>query len=147
VARAESTAEAVWEGDLTGSGTTSGTSGALGELPVTWGSRVERTAGATSPEELLAAAHAACYAMALSHVLGQGGHPPERLDVRATATFDQVGEGFRITMMELTVRGRVPGLDEDGFQEAVEQANEGCPVSNAIRNNVEITVQPQLDER
>jgi osmotically inducible protein OsmC len=147
VARAESTAEAVWEGDLLeGSGTASGESGVLGELPVTWAARVERSRGKTSPEELLAASHASCYAMALSGALARRRTPPERLHVRATASFEQVGEAFRVTMMELTVRGRVPGLDEDGFNEAVEQANEGCPISNALRGNVEITVQPELEQ-
>jgi lipoyl-dependent peroxiredoxin len=147
MARAESTAEAVWQGDLLeGGGTVTATSGAIGEAPVTWTARVERARGTTSPEELLAGAHAACYAMALSGVLGRNGTPPERLQVRATASFEQVGERFQVTMMELTVRGRVPGVDEDGFNAAVEQANDGCPISNALRGNVEITVQPQLEQ-
>ena len=146
MARAESTAEAVWEGDLLeGAGTATSESGVLGELPVAWGSRVERSRGRTSPEELLAAAHASCYAMALSGALARGGTPPERLHVRATAVFEQVGEAFRVTGMEITVRGRVPGADEESFNEAVEQANEGCPISNALRGNVEITVQPELE--
>jgi lipoyl-dependent peroxiredoxin len=147
VAKAERRAEVVWDGDLAGgSGTTSGTSGAFGDLPVSWAARTEAPEGKTSPEELIAAAHAACYAMALSGALARGGTPPERLEVSATCSFDQVGDGYRITTMELDVRGRVPGLDEPGFEQAAEQANDGCPVSNALRGNVEITVTPHLEQ-
>src|SRR5438128_10373004 len=114
--RAERRAEVVWEGDLLqGHGkVVSVGSGALGELPITWASRTERSDGRTSPEELLAAAHAACYAMAFSNTLAQAGTPPERLAVSATCAFEQVGGGFKVTTMDLEVRGKVPGPDQAG---------------------------------
>ena len=145
--KAERRADVVWEGDLLhGSGTiVSVGSGALGALPVTWASRTERSDGKTSPEELLAAAHAACYAMAFSHTLAQAGTPAERLSVSATCTFEQVEGGFKISTMELDVRGRVPGLDEAGFEKVALQAEQGCPVSNALRNNVQIRVNAHLE--
>ena len=145
--KAERRADVVWEGDLLhGSGTiVSVGSGALGALPVTWASRTERSDGKTSPEELLAAAHAACYAMAFSHTLAQAGTPAERLSVSATCTFEQVEGGFKISTMELDVRGRVPGLDEAGFEKVAQQAEQGCPVSNALRNNVQIRVNAHLE--
>ncbi len=145
--KAERRAEAVWEGNLIqGSGkVVSVGSGAIGELPITWASRTERSDGKTSPEELIAAAHAACYAMAFSHTLAQAGTPAERLLVNAVCTFEQVEAGFKITMMDLDVRGKVPGLDEAGFEKAAQQAEQGCPVSNALRNNVQIRVKAHLD--
>src|SRR6266536_4704515 len=141
-------AEVTWNGSLMeGSGTIrSTTSGAIGEQAVTWASRAEDPAGRTSPEELIAAAHAACFSMALSNGLAQNGTPPERLEVRAVCTFDKVGDGFAITTMELSVEGRVPGIDAAAFEEAAEQAKEGCPVSRALDGNVEITMQPRLLE-
>jgi lipoyl-dependent peroxiredoxin len=145
--KAERRAEAVWQGDLIhghGSVVNVG-SGALGELPVTWASRTERSDGKTSPEELLAAAHAACYAMAFSHALAQAGTPAERLTVNATCTFEQVGSGFKVTTMNLDVRGKVPGLDSAGFENVAQQAEQGCPVSNALRNNVQIHVNASLE--
>ena len=147
MANAERRAEVVWEGDLTGGGgsASAATSGAFGDLAVTWASRTEAPGGKTSPEELMAAAHAACYAMALSHALAQSGAAPERLEVSATSSFEQVGEGWRMTTMKLDVNGRVPGVDETAFGEAIEKANEGCPVSNALRGNVEIVVNPRLE--
>jgi len=120
-------------------------SGALGALPVTWASRTERSDGKTSPEELMAAAHAACYAMAFSHTLAQAGTPAERLAVSATCTFEQVEGGFKISTMDLNVRGKVPGLDEAGFEQVARQAEQGCPVSNALRNNVQIRVNAHLE--
>ena len=140
-------AEVVWEGNLIqGSGkVVSVGSGALRELPITWASRTERSDGKTSPEELIAAAHAACYAMAFSHTLAQAGTPAERLSVNAVCTFEQVEAGFKITTMDLDVRGKVPGLDEAGFEKAAQQAEQGCPVSNALRNNVQIRVKAHLD--
>jgi len=145
--KAERRAEVVWQGDLMhGKGTIASTgSGALGNLPVTWASRTERSDGKTSPEELLAAAHAACYAMAFSHALAQAGTPAERLTVNATCTFEQVGGGFKVTTMNLDVRGKVPGLDSSGFENAARQAEQGCPVSNALRNNVQISVNASLE--
>jgi lipoyl-dependent peroxiredoxin len=147
MAKAERRADVVWEGNLLqGHGRiVSVGSGALGELPVTWASRTERSDGRTSPEELLAAAHAACYAMAFSHSLAQAGTPAERLTVSATCAFEQVEAGFKVTTMDLDVRGNVPGLDQAGFEKAAQQAEQGCPVSNALRNNVQIRVQAHLE--
>ena len=143
--RARSSARAVWEGDLAkGGGRVSPESGAFGEQEVTWASRTSRSAGKTSPEELLAAAHAACFSMALSHALSEAGHPPERLEVSAEATFD-TDAGPKITTMELTVRGNVPGIDESAFQEAANGAKGGCPVSGALKGNVEISLNAQLE--
>jgi osmotically inducible protein OsmC len=124
-------ADVVWEGNLLeGSGTiVSNTSGALPQLPVSWPSRAEEPEGRTSPEELIAAAHAACFAMALSHGLAEGGHAPERLETSATVTF-QPGEGIQGSA--LTVRGTVPGLSEDEFLKAAEDAKDNCPVSQAL---------------
>jgi lipoyl-dependent peroxiredoxin len=142
---AESRAEAVWQGDLlSGRGTVSAASGALRDQPVTWSARVERTPDTTSPEELLAAAHAACFAMAFSHALAQAGSPAERLEVRATVAFEEVEDGFAVTRSELSVQGTAPGLNEQRFAELAEQAGQGCPVSKALEGNVEISVQPVL---
>ncbi|HKA69184.1 MAG TPA: OsmC family protein [Actinomycetes bacterium] len=124
------TANAYWEGSLTeGRGNVSLDSSGLGNFDVTWAARTEAPGGMTSPEELIAAAHAACFSMALSHGLAQAGTPPERLDTRADVTF-QPGEG--ITGSHLTVRGRVPGLSQDDFVSAAETAKAGCPVSKAL---------------
>ncbi|MGH2389444.1 MAG: OsmC family peroxiredoxin [Chloroflexota bacterium] len=140
-----SKASAIWEGDLVhGKGSFSLASGAAGTIPVTWAGRTERTPGSTSPEELLAAAHAACYAMAFSNVLASKGHPATRLDVSATCVFAPIEGGFKIASMALEVRGTVPGLDQAGFEEAARQGEQGCPVSNALRNNLEISVKATL---
>jgi len=141
---AERRAEVVWEGSLMeGSGTiTNVGSGALPEQPVTWASRTESPAGRTSPEELIAAAHAACFSMALSHALAEAGHAPERLESSATVTFVP---GTGITSAALTVTGRVPGIDEQAFREAAEGAKDGCPVSGALEGNVELTVEARLE--
>ena len=140
-------AEVTWEGNLTeGKGTIVKVgSGAIGELPITWAARVERSDGKTSPEELLAAAHAACYAMAFSNTLNKAGNPPERLDVTAVCTLDTVDGKRKITNMDLTVKGRVPNLDAAGFQRIAEEAEAGCPVSNALRNNLKIQVNATLE--
>ena len=137
-------AEVRWEGSLMeGSGTiVSTTSGKLGEQPVSWPNRAEDSPSATSPEELIAAAHAACFSMALSHALAQAGNAPERLSTSATVTF-QPGEG--ITRIALTVEGRVPGLDADGFREAAEGAKAGCPVSKALAGVPEINLETAFD--
>jgi osmotically inducible protein OsmC len=128
-----------WQGSAAeGSGTlTLDTSGAGGELPVSLTSRAQDAdRSQTNPEELIAGAHSACYAMAFSNVLSQQGNPPERLDVKARVTLDKVGEGFAITESELTVTGVVPGLDQAAFEEAAKTADANCPVSNALRGNV-----------
>jgi len=142
---AERTAQVSWSGSLMeGSGTIESTgSGVLGDSPVTWASRSEPSeSGKTSPEELIAGAHASCFSMALSHGLAQQGTPADRLDVKATSTFVP---GTGITQMRLDVRGRVPGLDEDAFRSAAEQAKENCPVSKALKGNVEITLDATLE--
>jgi lipoyl-dependent peroxiredoxin len=144
--RAERRAEAVWAGSLfEGSGTVSGGSGAFGGLPITWASRTERADGRTSPEELLAAAHAGCFSMACSLVLAEGGMPPERLTVDATCVFEQVPDGFSVTAVDLDVRGRVPGLDARRFQEAAERAAQLCPISKALQGNVEVRLNARLE--
>ncbi len=140
-------ADAVWNGDLpSGKGRVSAsTSGAFKDLAVSWATRSEQPSnGQTSPEELVAAAHASCFAMALSAGLGRAGHPPEQLDVSATVTFDRVGDGFKVTSSELEVRGRVPGLDAAGFQQAAEAAKDGCPISQALKGNVDLSVNAAL---
>ncbi len=140
---AKSRAETVWEGDLAhGHGTVTPGSGAFGTQEVTWASRTTRSQGKTSPEELIAAAQASCYAMALSHTLGQRGTPPTRLDVSAEASFEP-GKG--ITQMDISVRARVPGMDQQTFQQVAQQAEQGCPVSSAIRNNVPISLKATLE--
>jgi osmotically inducible protein OsmC len=141
----ESRAKAVWQGTLTeGSGEATLASGVAPPLPVSWPSRTEAPAGKTSPEELIAAAHAACYCMALSAGLGRGGTPPTTLETDAVASFEQTDAGWRLTRMALSVVGDVPGIDENGFQAAAEAAKDGCPVSNALKGNVEISVAASL---
>ena len=135
----DSTASTHWEGDLfTGSGTTTLSSGAAGPVDVDWKARTEESGGKTSPEELIAAAHASCFSMAFSNGLAKGGNPPKSLDVTATATFVP---GSGITGIVLRVSGDVPGLDADGFAEAANAAKEGCPVSQALAGNVPITLE------
>ena len=132
-------AEVTWRGSLMdGNGSIDSVgSGAFGPLDITWASRAEEPGGRTSPEELIAAAHAACVSMALSHRLADAGTPPEQLQTTATVTF-QPGEG--ITKVALAIRGTVPGLDEDAFREAAEDAKANCPVSKALGGVPEITL-------
>jgi osmotically inducible protein OsmC len=136
-------AEVTWQGDLMGgSGVIERVgSGAFASLDVTWASRTEAPGGKTSPEELIAAAHASCFSMALAHGLAQAGNPPERLSTSATVTFVP---GTGITRSALEVEGRVPGLDADGFRQAAEGAKDGCPVSQALKGNVELEVTARL---
>ena len=142
MATAERRADVVWEGDLaSGSGTVDGGSGALRALPISWPSRTEQPGGQTSPEELIAAAHAGCYAMALSHTLAEAGNPPQRLEVSAVTSFEP---GRGVVSSNLTVRGSVPGLDAGGFEDAAHQGEQNCPVSNALRGNVEIGLDASL---
>jgi osmotically inducible protein OsmC len=139
-------AQVVWEGPLaTGAGTVSSGSGALEELRVTWASRTGRPDGKTTPEELIAAAHASCFAMALSLVLAENHTPPERLVVSAACTLDEVDGAPKVTASQLSVRARVQGIESAGFEQQVERAGQLCPVSNALRGNVEISVQAELD--
>ncbi len=116
-------------------------SGAFGPLDVTWASRAEESDGRTSPEELIAAAHASCFSMALSGGLAKAGTPPERLETSATVTFVP---GTGITKSALTVRGVVPGLDETAFRSAAETAKDNCPVSKALAAVPEITLDASL---
>ena len=139
----ESRATTVWEGGLEhGRGTSSTVSGVLQDVEVSWGRRVERTPDTTSPEELLAAAHAACYCMGLSHELGGAGHEPTRLECTATVSFVP-GEGVKAS--RLVVSGRVDGIDASAFEQAAQAAAEGCPISGALKGNVEITVEATLE--
>src|SRR3954451_15796900 len=140
-------ADVVWEGSLArGSGKVSASSSkAFSDLPVSWASRTERANGQTSPEELVAAAHASCFAMALSFGLGNAGNPPEQLRVSAAVTFDQVDGGWKVVSSALTVRGKVPGLDEAGFKQAAEDAKENCPISQALKGNVQLSVDASLE--
>ncbi len=140
---ADRTANVTWTGSLLEGGGTieSVGSGAFGPLEVTWASRAEESGGRTSPEELIAAAHAACFSMALSHGLAQAGIPAERLETSATVTFVP---GTGITRVALVVRGSVPGLDEAAFLEQAEAARDGCPVSKALAGVPEITLDANL---
>ncbi len=142
------TATVTWNGTLTeGSGTvTAGTSELFTDLPVSWASRTESADGRTSPEELLAAAHSSCFAMALSGALARAGTPPDHVHVSATVTFDKVGDGWGVTRSELDVVGVVPGLDEAGFDEAAQSAKDGCPISKALAGNVELSVSSTLED-
>jgi lipoyl-dependent peroxiredoxin len=140
---AESSATTTWHGNLTkGSGTTHPQSGAFPDVEVTWASRTERSAGKTSPEELLAAAHASCYCMALSNELSGGGNEPEQLDATATVAFVP-GEGVKSS--HIVIRGRVPGVDQSQFEQAAQSAGQGCPISGALKGNIEITVDATLE--
>ncbi len=139
----ERRAEVTWSGDLlNGSGTIESVgTGAFGPLPVTWEDRAEEPGGNTSPEELIAAAHAACFNMALSGGLAKAGHTAEALSTTATVTFVP---GTGITKSVLDVQGTVPGMDEAAFRQAAEAAKENCPVSQALKGNVELEVSARL---
>ncbi len=139
-------AEVTWEGNLIqGKGALdAATSKAFASLPVTWASRSERADGRTSPEELIAAAHASCYAMAFSHGLDGGGATPKKLEVSAEVVFAMVDGGPKVVSSALTVKGWVDGIDAAGFAEAAEAAKDGCPVSQALKGNVELSVDATL---
>lgn len=139
-------AEVDWSGPLaTGSGTVSAkSSGAFSDLPVSWAARTE-TPDNTSPEELVAAAHASCYAMAFSAGLGRAGTPPERLHVTCEVTFDKLEAGWTVISSALTVRGVVPGISEADFVAAAEAAKDGCPISRALAGNVALSVDAALE--
>lgn len=147
MAAIERTANAVWKGSLAaGSGMISFNSGAFPNSPVTWASRTESSDGKTSPEELIAAAHSSCYAMAFTNTLTEGGHKPESLDVVATVSLEpKAGGGFAVTASKLTVRGKVPSLSQDEFASIADDAEKACPVSNALRGNLTITVDATLE--
>jgi osmotically inducible protein OsmC len=140
-------AETTWIGDLmSGSGVVSAaTSGAFSDLPVTWASRTDEADGRTSPEELVAAAHAACFSMALSGALARNGFRPELLETGATVTFDKLEAGWRLVASAITVRGVVPGIDAERFRELAQGARDGCPISQALKGNVELSVDARLE--
>ena len=142
------TATVTWNGTLAGGdGTvTAGTSELFTDLPVSWASRTEAHEGRTSPEELLAAAHASCFAMALSGTLVRGGSPGDHLHVSAAVTFDKVGDAWTITRSELDVVGVVPGIDEAAFEAMAETTKDQCPISRALAGNVELSVTAALED-
>lgn len=140
-------ADVTWTGDLAkGQGKVSASSsGVFNDLDVSWARRSEADAnGVTSPEELLAAAHASCFAMAFSAGLARAGTPPEQLQVTANVTFDRVGDGFKVTSSALEVTGKVPNIDQAAFESAAEAAKDGCPISSALKGNVELSVKATL---
>ncbi|WP_312244523.1 OsmC family protein [Stutzerimonas nitrititolerans] len=133
------TASAVWQGDLkTGKGTISTQSGVLKDNPYGFNTRFEDAPG-TNPEELIGAAHAGCFSMALSLMLGQAGLTAERIETRAEVTLDKEGEGFAITAIALTLEARIPGADEAQFQQIANQAKEGCPVSKVLNARISLS--------
>jgi len=141
-------ATASWSGDLmSGSGSvTAYSSGLFSDLPVSWAARTEEPDGQTSPEELLAAAHAACYCMAFSNGLAKSGHPAEHLHVAAEVAFEKVGDGWSVTSSSLQVIGHVPGIEEAEFERLAEEAKDGCPISRALNGNVDLSVDATLEE-
>jgi osmotically inducible protein OsmC len=140
MAAIERTAAGLWRGDLRGGkGEIDTTSGVLDGVPFTYSTRFEHAKG-TNPEELIAAAHAACYSMAFANYLSQQGHVPDEIETRATITLD----GSSITRMNLVTHGRVPGLDQSAFERLANEAEKKCPVSNLLRNGLEITLQASL---
>jgi lipoyl-dependent peroxiredoxin len=142
----ERSARATWEGDLIeGSGEVSTDSGVVRNARVTWSARAEQADENTSPEELIAAAHATCVLMALAGALARDGTPPGQLESQATATFEQTADGFRFTTMRLSIHGEVDGLDEEGFRRAAEEAAENCPVSQALKGNVEVSLDASVE--
>lgn len=144
--KAQRRAEMTWDGTLArGHGEVKVGSGVVEVLPMTWASRIERPDGKTSPEELIAAAHAGCYAMALALTLAEGGTPPERLRVGAVCTLEEVAGKPKISTIELDVYGKVANLDAARFEQAARQAEQLCPVSNALRNNVTIQLKASLE--
>jgi osmotically inducible protein OsmC len=142
---AERRAHTTWEGDLaSGSGTFTVGTGAIGPQQVSWPARTEEPGGKTSPEELIAAALSSCFSMALSGSLAKAGTPPTSLETDAVATFDKTDAGFRMTKIDVRVRGTVEGVDEEAFRRAAEDAKENCPVSQALKGNVELTLDAAL---
>lgn len=139
-----SNAEATWQGGLkNGKGNFRAESGAF-EAGYSFETRFGDTKG-SNPEELIAAAHAACFSMALAVGLEQAGTPATRITTKAACTVDKVGDGFRITTMRLVSRGQVPGIDQAKFKQAAEAAKNGCPVSNALKNNVQVELDAALE--
>lgn len=142
------TATATWSGDLpSGTGTvTAATTGIFRDQPTTWAARTAEPEGVTSPEELLAAAHASCFSMACSNILAKAGTPPTRLDVEVRISADKLEAGFTVTNSDIVVRGVVPGATQESFASAADQAKDGCPISRALKGNVAMTVEATLEE-
>ena len=140
-------ATATWSGDLlSGNGTvTAATTGIFRDQPTTWAARTAEPEGVTSPEELLAAAHASCFSMAFSNILAKAGTPPVRVDVEITIGADKLEAGFTVLTADIVVRGRAPGATQDSFAAAADQAKDGCPISRALQGNVAMTVQATLE--
>lgn len=140
-------AEANWHGDLiNGSGhVTAATTRVFADLPTTWKARTEEADGVTSPEELLAAAHASCFSMAISNNLAKAGTPPTRISVSVEITADKTDSGWTVQKADITVRGVVPGATQESFQEAADGAKDGCPISKALKGNVHLTVEATLE--
>jgi osmotically inducible protein OsmC len=142
---ADRSANAVWEGSLAdGTGEVTFDSGALGPAQVSWPARIEEPGGRTSPEELIAAAHASCFSMALAGQLGRRGRTPQRLETTATVTIEKGEAGASITRSAIRVRATVPDIEASVFEEAAQAAKEGCPVSMSLAGNVEVTLDAQL---
>ena len=140
-------ARAQWQGNLTeGSGSVSSLSSAqLSDLPISWSARTEDPAGLSGPEELLAAAHASCFSMAFSNTLFKDGYTADWIETTCEVTADKREAGWTVLSSHLTVRGRVPGVDQAGFADAAERAKDGCPISRALVNNVELSVEATLE--
>jgi osmotically inducible protein OsmC len=140
-------ATATWSGDLlSGNGTvTAATTGIFRDLRTTWASRTGEPEGVTSPEELLAAAHASCFSMACSNELAKAGTPPTALSVEVAVSADKLEAGWTVTASAITVRATVPGATRESFQAAADKAKDGCPISRAITGNVAITVEATLE--
>ena len=140
-------ATATWSGDLlSGNGTvTAATTGVFRDLRTTWASRIGEPAGVTSPEELLAAAHASCFSMACSNILAKAGTPPTALTVDVAVSGDKLEAGWTVTAAAITVRGTVPGATADSFRDAANEAKDGCPISRALKGNIEMTVEATLE--
>ena len=140
-------ADATWTGDLLGGrGTVSAaTTGVFADLPTTWASRIGEPAGVTSPEELLATAHASCFSMAFSNELAKAGTPPTSVNVTVAVTGDKLETGWTVLSSAITVRAVVPGATNESFQEAAAKARDGCPISKALKGNVELSVAATLE--
>jgi lipoyl-dependent peroxiredoxin len=140
-------ATATWGGDLaSGRGTvTAATTGIFRDQPTTWASRTGEPEGVTSPEELLAAAHAACFSMAFSNILAKAGTPPTRIEVEVAISADRLETGFTVTNADIRVHGTAPGATQESFANAANEAKDGCPISRALKGNVAMTVEATLE--
>ncbi|HET7703568.1 MAG TPA: OsmC family peroxiredoxin [Candidatus Limnocylindrales bacterium] len=140
-------ATATWSGDLlSGRGSvTAATTGIFRDQPTTWAARTEEPEGTTSPEELLAAAHASCFSMACSNILAKAGTPPTRLEVEVAVSAEKREAGWTVASSHVTVRGTVPGATQESFAAAAAEAKDGCPISRALKGNVELSVEATLE--